>query len=341
LNSHIIKLVPMLNPDGVVLGNSRSSLAGVDLNRRWSNPNATMHPELYFLKMSMRETKKASDGISIFCDLHGHNKNSNCFIYGCNKAPNEGLLSWTKTRLLPKIFASQEPIFDFNMCKFSQEKTKYNTARVVVWNEFKVTNSFTLETSQYGMRIDQSQKSVVKRRGNCIQLLKNNFDDIGVNLLVAFRQFSIIEAKLAKDLKKNGGWFKKKTLDEVTGQSARSKLDQQTQHYSYRQQKAESSKILANATRKRVLPLRHNTSDNLTLTNRLGQRQKMPSSNNVLSLANGKEPKTATNGSTAAKLMKDQKFAVRMESELDSLGSKSEGNLEVQKDERQDTGPSP
>jgi hypothetical protein len=32
---------------------------------------------------------------------------------------------------------------------------------------------------------------------------------------------------------------------------------------------------------------------------------------------------------------------VRMESELDSLGSKSEGNLEVQKDERQDTGPSP
>ena len=50
LHNNIIKLVPMLNPDGVVLGNSRSSLAGVDLNRRWSNPHATLHPEIYFLK---------------------------------------------------------------------------------------------------------------------------------------------------------------------------------------------------------------------------------------------------------------------------------------------------
>lgn len=167
LKDNIVKLVPMVNPDGVVLGNSRSSLAGVDLNRRWSNPNSTLHPELYFLKMSMRETKNDSRGISIFCDLHGHNKNSNCFIYGCNKAPNEGLLSWTKTRLLPKIFASYEPICDFNMCKFSQEKTKYNTARVVIWNEFKVTNSFTLETSQYGQKLQQGTKF---KKGNCIQL---------------------------------------------------------------------------------------------------------------------------------------------------------------------------
>ena len=36
---NIVKLIPMVNPDGVVIGNSRSSLAGVDLNRRWSNPS--------------------------------------------------------------------------------------------------------------------------------------------------------------------------------------------------------------------------------------------------------------------------------------------------------------
>jgi len=119
LHNNIIRLVPMINPDGVILGNSRSSLSGVDLNRRWCNPNATMHPELYFLKKNMEATQAQSSGITLFCDLHGHNKQNNCFFYGCNKAPNEGLLSWTKTRLLPKIFASYEPIVNFSKCKFS------------------------------------------------------------------------------------------------------------------------------------------------------------------------------------------------------------------------------
>jgi len=157
LSNYVIKLVPMINPDGVVIGNSRSSLTGIDLNRRWSDPNATMHPEIYFLKNHMKLIEKQCAGISIFCDLHGHNKQLNTFIYGCNKAPNEGILSWTKTRLLPKIIASIEPIFDFKHCQFSQEKQKYNTARVVVWNEMKVTNSFTLETSMFGKKL----KSIV------------------------------------------------------------------------------------------------------------------------------------------------------------------------------------
>lgn len=106
----------MVNPDGVVVGNSRSSLAGVDLNRRWSNPVPNIHPEIYFLKQSMALTAKTQAGISLFCDLHGHNKLKNCFFYGCNKAPKQGLLSWTKTRLLPKIFAQIEPLFDFSKC---------------------------------------------------------------------------------------------------------------------------------------------------------------------------------------------------------------------------------
>ena len=116
LHNHVILLLPMINPDGVVIGNSRCSLAGLDLNRRWAGPNPYMHPEIYNVKQSLHLIKNQYNGVALFCDLHGHNKQMNTFIYGCNKAPNEGLVSWTKTRLFPKILASIEPIFNFASC---------------------------------------------------------------------------------------------------------------------------------------------------------------------------------------------------------------------------------
>jgi len=54
LADYTIKLVPMINPDGVTMGNSRASLVGLDLNRRWADPNASIHPEIFFLKRIMQ-----------------------------------------------------------------------------------------------------------------------------------------------------------------------------------------------------------------------------------------------------------------------------------------------
>ncbi len=35
LNKYRIVIIPMVNPDGVIHGNSRCNLAGLDLNRKW------------------------------------------------------------------------------------------------------------------------------------------------------------------------------------------------------------------------------------------------------------------------------------------------------------------
>ncbi len=40
----------MLNPDGVINGNYRTSLSGQDLNRQWKNPDKIHHSEIYYLK---------------------------------------------------------------------------------------------------------------------------------------------------------------------------------------------------------------------------------------------------------------------------------------------------
>ena len=47
----VFKIVPMLNPDGVINGNYRCSLAGADLNRRWKHSSKLLFPEVH-------ETKK-------------------------------------------------------------------------------------------------------------------------------------------------------------------------------------------------------------------------------------------------------------------------------------------
>ncbi|MGH0144794.1 UNVERIFIED_CONTAM: hypothetical protein FKN15_003216 [Acipenser sinensis] len=48
--SYIFKIVPMLNPDGVINGNHRCSLSGEDLNRQWQSPNPDLHPTIYHTK---------------------------------------------------------------------------------------------------------------------------------------------------------------------------------------------------------------------------------------------------------------------------------------------------
>lgn len=46
----VFKIIPMLNPDGVINGNYRCSLAGADLNRRWKLVNKVLYPEVFETK---------------------------------------------------------------------------------------------------------------------------------------------------------------------------------------------------------------------------------------------------------------------------------------------------
>ena len=51
----VFKVIPMLNPDGVINGNYRCSLAGCDLNRRWKVPNKTLHPTIFHTKRLVKQ----------------------------------------------------------------------------------------------------------------------------------------------------------------------------------------------------------------------------------------------------------------------------------------------
>jgi hypothetical protein len=56
--------------------------------------------------------------------------------------------------LLPRILASSTPLFNIQDRRFRIDSDKRrNFARVIIWKEFGVTNSFTLENSFYGYQI--------------------------------------------------------------------------------------------------------------------------------------------------------------------------------------------
>lgn len=80
----LCKLVPMLNPDGVVLGNHRSSSLGLDLNRQWLEPSAWAAPTVHAvhsLMASYNERKRWRPALCL--DVHAHSVALNGFLF-CN-----------------------------------------------------------------------------------------------------------------------------------------------------------------------------------------------------------------------------------------------------------------
>lgn len=78
----VFKLVPMLNPDGVIVGNNRCSLSGKDLNRQYRTVMRESYPSVWHTKLMIRRLLEEC-GVAIYCDLHAHSRKHNIFAYGC------------------------------------------------------------------------------------------------------------------------------------------------------------------------------------------------------------------------------------------------------------------
>ncbi|XP_052064464.1 uncharacterized protein LOC127704447 isoform X9 [Mytilus californianus] len=146
-DTFIFKIVPMLNPDGVIVGNYRCSLAGRDLNRNYKTVLKDAYPSVWHTKNMIRRLLQERE-IIVYCDLHGHSRKQNVFIYGCENrySPDKRL----KERVFPSMLNKNAPDkFHYESCKFKVQKSKDGTGRIVMWN-MGILNSYTMEATFCG-----------------------------------------------------------------------------------------------------------------------------------------------------------------------------------------------
>ncbi|XP_053321137.1 cytosolic carboxypeptidase 3 [Spea bombifrons] len=156
-DAFVFKVVPMLNPDGVIVGNHRCSLAGRDLNRNYKCKLKDIFPSIWFTRYMIQRVMEERE-VLLYCDLHGHSRKQNAFMYGCSAKRGQSAGGNLAERIFPLMLAKNCPEkFSFSDCKFKVQKSKEGTGRVVVWR-MGVKNSYTLESTFCGSTLG-------KRRG--------------------------------------------------------------------------------------------------------------------------------------------------------------------------------
>ncbi|XP_076994672.1 cytosolic carboxypeptidase 3 isoform X4 [Tamandua tetradactyla] len=147
-DTFIFKVVPMLNPDGVIVGNYRCSLAGRDLNRNYTSLLKESFPSVWYTRNMIHRLMEEREVI-LYCDLHGHSRKENIFMYGCDGRDRSKAL-YLQQRIFPLMLSKNCPDkFSFSACRFNIQKSKEGTGRVVMW-KMGIRNSFTMEATFCG-----------------------------------------------------------------------------------------------------------------------------------------------------------------------------------------------
>jgi hypothetical protein len=188
----VLKIVPMLNVDGVMMGNHRCSFAGIDMNRDYLEPSAELNPTLYALKQLLRYWRNEEGRqIVMFADFHGHSRAKNFLVYGCTSETMRGVAHHlgrkegskakghpsnnggggrrrrrqvrvrqlsTDAPLGPEKFLAALlnhifPSFSLSQSSYAVTKDKVSSARVVLCEEFGVRMSYGFEATMVGGRL--------------------------------------------------------------------------------------------------------------------------------------------------------------------------------------------
>jgi hypothetical protein len=156
-------IMPIVNPDGVVNGNYRCNCQGKDMNRHFfanhddeaDKIGRCIEVELIRDYLKNQIPAGETNPLKLFLDIHAHSKDASIFSY----APvPENAWDVMETKRWSEILDSMSPYFKLENCTFKNEKYKRNCARLGIFRDFELTNSYTIETSCYGYEVKKPYK---------------------------------------------------------------------------------------------------------------------------------------------------------------------------------------
>ncbi|KAL5965182.1 Cytosolic carboxypeptidase 2 [Taenia solium] len=223
---YVFKLVPMLNADGVIVGNYRCSLVGRDVNRTYTIYGPDRIPEVHYTRKLVEHCRETCKDV-IFCDFHGHSQAFNAFIYGTDSgyrsASIGGVIEPPKTyltnpkqylvdRMIPFLISKQDPRrFSFRNCRFSLQPWREGCARITLWRKFNLTHCFTMETSLFGTNLEPGtslryfDRGDLQTLGQSVVLALLEFHKIRSNETYAYIGKLIGQLEFNGDLENNIG----------------------------------------------------------------------------------------------------------------------------------------
>eukprot|EP00961_Rhodomonas_salina_P116669 1570249-Rhodomonas_salina.1 len=193
----VFYIVPMINPGGVIHGYYRVSNMGHDLNRQWIDPKEATQATIFHCK-KLIQSLTLQRRLLMFCDVHGHSSKPNTFMYGCNSAAFGTSLfgqmdmhrqGFRREQAFPKRFSELCPAMSFKDCKFQVDKAKESTGRGVVFKEFGIVHSYTLEASFLGLETPRDESGSEDGAPFYTHFNPSHLQDIGAQFIFAIADY--------------------------------------------------------------------------------------------------------------------------------------------------------
>ncbi|KAL3868699.1 hypothetical protein ACJMK2_041476 [Sinanodonta woodiana] len=204
LREHVVfKIVPMLNPDGVFLGNYRCSLMGFDLNRHWQEPSPWAHPTLYATKNYVVEQDRDENAvIDFYIDIHAHSTLMNGFMYGNTY---DDLERYERQSVFPKLLCANAEDFSMANTNFNKDAVKAGTGRRTLGCVLDDTShSYTLEVSFFSYQTSSTGQAMPYTEEGYMKLGRN----LARTFLDYYKMVGVISAKPSSSIVPKPGAYR-------------------------------------------------------------------------------------------------------------------------------------